>query len=793
MESLLSDVRYSYRTLLRSPGLTAVAVLSLALGIGANTAIFSFIDTVLLRSLPVAEPQRLVLFGSGTARGVVGGPPDGPMSLFSWRQYLIFRELKGVFTDVSAVKSLPTRAYLTIPGEHSQGVPEPVQADLVSGNFFSVLGITPTAGRFFDEGADKGVNASPWIVLSDGYWERRFHRSTAAIGQPVRMGKHSFTVIGVAPRGFFGVRLGESPDIWIPVSMEDQTPSLMAGLLNTPLMNFLCVIGRLKPGVTTRQAQAAVNVLYQQVLRSEAASARPPVTNLADLRRGRVDLVPGTQGLAGFKERYNVPLRILMIVVALLLLIACGNVANLLLSLAAQRQKEFALRVAIGAGRSRVIRQLLTESLLLSGSGGLLGILFAAGAGKLLVHSISTGPRELPLEFRLDARVLAFTVLVSIATGVLFGLVPALRASRADLNSSLKEGKMSMSLPSKVTFGRVLVAGQVALSLGLLVTAGLLLHSFNNLVSEATGFERANVLLFKIDSESSGYREDQKIANLYREIEDKVKRLPGVDAEGVSMFSFAEGQRVVSFDAAGVNLSQETRVTSENFVSPGYFQVLHIPLLAGRSLKDDDTAASIPVAVVSESFAKTFFGGAANALGKTLKSDDEEKLVQIVGVARDIKIESVRDKDLRMMWRSVYQTPVFLHDLAVRVSGDPSQVAGAVRRTIESTERNLPIRWTTTLADEVGDSLVRERRHRAAATFFAVSRCSSPPLASTAPFPLPSPPHRGDRHSYGIGGGTRQRSGDGSRDAMLLAGIRHGDPSAAGPCAYAADERAFMG
>ncbi|MES1261817.1 MAG: ABC transporter permease, partial [Acidobacteriota bacterium] len=497
MESFLNDLRYGYRTLLRNPGFTAVAVVSLALGIGANTAIFSFINTVLLRSLPAREPHQLVIFGEGRSRGIYGGAPDSAMELFGWEQFHNFRRQNQVFEDVLAMNSSPARLYLTIAGENSPGTPEAAQAHLVSGNFFDVLGVQPAAGRFFHANADEAVGASPWVVLNDGFWERRFHRSAQAIGQPIRIANRSFTIIGVAPRGFFGARVGDSPDIWLPVSMQDQMPG-SPGLLKEPLLQFMYLIGRMKPGVTMQQAQADVNVLYQQMLPGELGPASS-ADDLDRIRHAKIILTPGDKGLSGLRYTYETPLRILMVVVALVLLIACANVANLLLALSTRRRKEFALRVAMGAAGGRVIRQLLTESVMLSCAGGLLGILVASGAGKLLVHLISTGPRALPLDFELDHRVLAFTVALSVLTGILFGLVPALRASRLDLSSTLKEGKASMASPGKVTFGRALVAGQVALSLGLLVTAGLLLHSFQNLISIETGFDRRNVLLFKLD------------------------------------------------------------------------------------------------------------------------------------------------------------------------------------------------------------------------------------------------------------------------------------------------------
>ena len=479
MEAFLNDLRYGYRTLLKYPGFAAVAVLSLALGIGANTAIFSFINTVLLQPLPVRDPQRLVVFGDGKSRGISAGPPDQAMDLFSWDQYQNFTKQNRVFDDVLAVNSRPASVYLTIAGEGSTGVPEPVQVNLISGNYFDALGVKAAAGRLFDADMDRVPGANPYMALSDGFWERRFHRSAAAIGQSVRLGDRSWTVIGIAPRGFFGVRVGDSPDIWIPASMQNEMPGVAGApeewsLLKGPLLQYLSVMGRLKPDLTMKQAEANVNVLYHQMLPVEVA-AEKDLSDVADamahIGRASVKLTPGDKGLAGLRGRYETPLQILMIVVALVLVIACANVANLLLSLAAKRQKEFGLRSAIGAGRSRIVRQLLTESLMLSGFGGLLGILFASVAGKLLVHLISTGPRGVPLDFNLDQRVLSFTVLVSVITGMLFGLVPAIRASRVDLNSSLKEGKAGMAPPRKVTFGRALVAGQVALSLGLLVTA----------------------------------------------------------------------------------------------------------------------------------------------------------------------------------------------------------------------------------------------------------------------------------------------------------------------------------
>ncbi len=717
MEELLKDLRYGYRTLLANPGFTAVAVLSLALGIGANTAIFSFINTVLMRPMPVREPERLAIFGEGRGRGIFGGPPDSEMELFSWEQYRNFRARNTVFEDAFAINSRQERLYLNMGGEGGSGVPEPAQADLVSGNFFDVLGLRPAAGRLFNASMDDAPGSSQFVVLNDAFWERRFERAPNVIGRSLRMGNRVYTVIGVAPRGFRGTRLGEPPDLWIPLSMQDQMPGSPA-LLKEPLLQFLYIVGRMKPGVDPRRAQSNVNFLYQQMLPGEIAKSES-ANAVENAKHAKILLTPGDKGFSGLRHTYETPLRILMIVVAMVLLIACANVANLLLALSTRRRKEFALRVAMGAEGGRVVRQLLTESLLLSGAGGLLGVLFAAGAGRMLVHLISTGPKTLPLSFELDQRVLAFTVSISVLTGILFGLVPALRASRVDVNTALKEGKASMASPGKVTFGRILVSGQVALSLGLLVTAGLLLHSFRNLVSIETGFERGNVLLFKLETEAALYEKGPKLTSLYRQIEERVSRLPGVGAEGVSLFSFNEGRRQSSYSAPGVNLPEEQRITIENFVSPGYFATLHIPILLGRALNAGDSDGAPVAAVVSETLARKVFGSPAGALGRTILMDGETKPSTIVGVVGDTKVSSVRDTDMRMTWRSVYQVPDYMHTLAVRVTGDPAQVAALVRQSIKAAEPNLPIRWTTTLADEVSNSLVTERAIAELSGFFA--------------------------------------------------------------------------
>jgi predicted permease len=718
----MNDIRYGYRTLVKNPGFTAVAVLSLAVGIGANTAIFSFIDTVLLRMLPVRDAKSLILFGQGKSRGNGNGAASGSTELFSWREYLDLRAGNKVFADVLAVDSLGARVYATFPN----GAPEEMLSTFVSGNYFDMLGVRPAAGRVFDTSVDRTPAASPLAVLSYGFWARRFDSNPAVVGQTFRLAQRDFTIIGVAASSFFGTRVGEAPDMWVPVTMQPSFPTADFVKLDDPQSRFLNLIGRLKPGVATAAATANVNLLYQQLLpgyfSNNPSLGNASAANYTRLTRtARIELTPAEKGLSSVRRRYREPLIVLMAVVALVLAIACANVANLLVALGAKRQREIAVRIAIGAGHGRLMRQLLTEGVLLSGIAGVLGIWLAGAAGRVLVRLISTGPRTLPLSFELDFRVLAFTIAVSLATGLLFAMAPALRARRVDVVSSLKESRAGMASPGKVTFGRAMVAAQVALSLTLLITAGLLLRSFRNLIEADIGFSRGSVLLFKIDSDSSGYRQDGKLGDLYARIDARVSALPGVAASAVSLRSFNEGHWREGFSVPGINLAENERTVTLNFVTPGFFRVLRIPVIAGRPLDERDSASSAPVAVIGETFARQVFGG-ANPLGRTFLMSPltpKDQPYTVVGIARDVKSSDVRDKPEKFAYLPLAQGPVYAGTIAVRVAGNPSGVASAVRRAMHDIEPNLPIRWTTTLADEVSDSLVSERAIAELSGFFA--------------------------------------------------------------------------
>jgi predicted permease len=605
------------------------------------------------------------------------------------------------------------------------GTREEVQALPVSGNYFAVLGVNPAVGRFFDRSADDAIGAAPLIVLSDAFWARRFHRDPAVVGSLVRMADHDYTVIGVARKGFFGTRVEETPDMWIPLAMTPTLPGMTLERFSDSMTHFMHLIGRLKPGLSLDQAAANVNTVYAAMLADYAKKGRSngPLDpeELAMMKTARVKVTSAAQGLSGLRSRYTEALQMLMGVVALVLLIACANVANLLVAMGARRQREMAVRLAIGAGRGRVVGQVVTEGLLLSAGAGILGVLLATGAGRLLVHLISTGPRALPLSFDLDPRVLAFTILISAATGVLFSLAPAIRASRVDLNLSLKEGKSAQAPPGRVSFGRILVVAQVALSLTLLVSGGLLLRSFRNLAATSTGFDRENVLVFKTDIDAAGYKQDQRLVGLYSRIDERLPRLPGVRAAAITQRSFAQGRWSESFTVPGVTIPQNERIVRQvALVSPGYFETLRIPILAGRGFSSKDLPGTPYVVIISATFAKQVFGG-VDAIGRVVKMGpiEEEHDYQVIGVAGDIKTTDVRDKGEKQAYLPIAQNVQFAGNIVVRVAGDQAQAAAAVRAALTSLEPNLPIRWVTTLADEVDDSLVRERAVAQLATFFA--------------------------------------------------------------------------
>ena len=538
IESLFQDLRIGIRGLLKTPAFTAVALASLALGIGANTAIFTLINAVLLRPLPVPHPEQFYLFGKGSWVGSMDGMPDRSWQLFSYRFFKDFSAQTQSFSGIAAQSSVQMSSHIFL----GSGAAEQVRIDLVSGSYFNVLQVPPALGRVIVESDDRAPGASPVAVASWGWFQRHFQGNPAAIGQSVHIQGRDYTIIGVAKPGFNGLAPAQPADLWIPLSMEKEISPGWNGLDDYKFQS-LYLVGRLNPGVHLAQASESTSLLLRQLVRSEFLGGAGSADDLVKLQRARIDLVSASGGLPGLKLRYMAPLTILMSIVALVLLIACANIANMLLARGVARAREFAVRQALGATRRRIVMQLLTESFLLACLGAALGTLLASRGLQLLITLDSQGSRTMPLfDLSPDHRVLAFTLLVSVLTALLFGIAPALRSTRIDLTPTLRDGHSTSSASSRGALSRSLIVSQIALSILLLASAGLFLRSLRNLTRVDLGFDPRNVTVFSLDEYSANLPLDARLVHLQQQIEQKVQSLPGVQSAGFSMFTFNQGE-----------------------------------------------------------------------------------------------------------------------------------------------------------------------------------------------------------------------------------------------------------
>ncbi|MGO8732034.1 MAG: ABC transporter permease [Terriglobia bacterium] len=716
MTTLFQDLKYGLRMLAKNPSFTAIAVLTLALGIGANTAIFSLLDAVLLRSLPVREPNQLVLFGEANWQGNVIDFPSGNTQLFSYPFYREFREKNAVYSEVTAVNSIMVGSHGRVADGRDL---EKVNVELVSGTFFSTLGVNPFLGRTLTTDDDQIPGAHPVAVASYSWWQRRLGKDPSAIAKPVMIGKTVYSIVGVAPPEFFGVTVGQSPDLWIPLSMEEEISPGQNGR-NNKLFQSLYLIARLKPGVTSAQASAHTNLLFKQFLH-EVSGPQPSVKQLDKIQRAMIELTPAANGLSHLRYEFSLPLKILMAVVMLVLLIACANVANLLLARATTRQREIAVRMSLGAGRSRLIRQLVTESVLLALAGAALGVLLASWASHLLLLMVSTGPETLPVRVAPDGAVLAFTLGITFLTAILFGTAPAFRATRLNLTGALKEGRGTVAAQTRQRFSRALIVGQVALSLVLLMGAGLFLRSLVNLLNIDLGFNKQNVLRFGVDATAAGYQEDARLENLMERVEAQVGSLPGVQGVSVASFVFNEGGWTTYVTVPGRANSDSNPNVDHDVVGSGYFQVMGMRLVSGRALGRQDTANSQKVAVINETMARTYFPG-ESPLGRTfgIRDDPKEQNIEVVGVVRDAKYLYLQEEPMPAAFYPYAQHPGFLSNFVARYSGDPQQVISEVRRAVAEIDPNLPVGDVTTLSREVDDSVVSQRLVAQLSGFFGM-------------------------------------------------------------------------
>ncbi len=741
MQTLWQDLRYGVRVLLKTPGFSAIAVVSLALGIGANTALFSVVDAMLLKKLPVKEPERLVIFKSHSGREFSPGSYTGNNSRdpvtglqtrtsFPYQSFVRMREQQSVLSDVFAFGNVNLNV-------NADGMADVASGQAVSGNYYAGLGVPPLIGRTITE-SDDNASTSPVAVLSYRYWQRRFGGNPSVIGKQFNLNNVAFTIIGVTPPGFDGtMQVGSSQDVSIPIAWEPQvTPDRERSRMYGAGVWWLRLMGRLKPGATLEQARANLaGAFHQSVIEHrEARQAdaqqqnQPAIQALAEKDFPWLVIDSGAQGEMNTRGFYQRPLYLLLGVVGLVLLIACANVANLLLSRAAARQKEIGVRLALGASRWRLIRQLLTESVLLSALGGVCGLLFALWIKDgLLVVSGWGGRGMRALDPQLDLRVLGFTLALCLLTGIIFGIVPALRATKVDLTPTLKDSARSSSAVSRSLLSKSLVVTQVALSLLLLVGAGLFLRTLLNLQRVEPGFNARNLLLFSVEPGLIGYR-GEKLAQLYRQTTERLEAVPGVQAVTFSrMALLASGSSSRGLYLPGATAGPDGRIKSSgevyiHQVRENFLEAMGIPLMLGRPLKTSDDEKSPKVAVVNQTFANRYFPN-ENPIGKRF-STDSTKLndIEIIGLAKDAKYTRQRDEVPPTAYLPYLQE---LRGLAgatfeVRTTGDPAASISAVRKAVSEVDGNLPLNNIRTQVEQAEETLAMERLFAKLLSLFGV-------------------------------------------------------------------------
>ena len=734
LETLVRDLNYGFRMLRRTPAVTAVAILSLALGIGANTALFSVVDAVLLKTLPVDNPDQLVLFEwqagkqyrlsgmSGTSN--VDGPP-GTRSLSLFR-YDVFEKLRqataadGPLSDLFAFAPLPE---LTVKlGDQA----EIIDAQAVSGDYFSGLRLQPSLGRLLTAEDDR-PGAAPVVVLSYDLWQERFGAHPEVIGQPLQLNQQSLTIVGVAPAGFNGaLQVGYRPRLTVPLAIEPllRGDNSNLGTASQPGVWWLNVMGRLKPGATAEQGRQSLNGAFQ----TAALEAMPPPrkgnqpAQLAPKDYPRLLTEPGGRGMLDRRKTYAPTIYGLFIVVALVLLIACANLANLLLARATLRRPEISIRVAVGAGRRRLLRQLLTESLLLATLGGAVGVLFAYWAKNALVALTDNETGLLPngVELSLNWRVLVFTVAVSLLTGVLFGFVPAWRATSLDLSTAMKQTGRTTTGVSRLSRG--LLVAQVAVSALLLVGAGLFIRTLYNLQRIKLGFNEENLLVFRLQPERAGYK-DERLSRFYQQLFDRLDHLPSVrGATFARVELIANDNFITDFLLPGENAETSAEhETMRQLVRENYFATMEIPFLGGRQFTVHDEQHAPAVAIVNQTFQHKYFPN-QNVLGKHITFGYHNREVEIVGVVADTKYERQREQNQPLVYSPWQQEPTDIGEMhfALRTTGNPTVLADRVREVVRELDSNLPLTDIGTQAARAQATLGQERLYARLLSFFGV-------------------------------------------------------------------------
>jgi predicted permease len=695
---LEQHIRYALRAIRTNPGFALLAVLSLGFGIGANTAIFTLMDQLILRSLPVKNPQELLMLsGPGPRSGFsLGGP-----TAFSYPMYKDLRDRNEVFSSLAA------RFPLNLTIGH-KGQTERVQAEIVSGNYFETLGVSASMGRTFTQEDDLKPGAHPVVMLSHAFWKRRFGGSPEILNQTITVNGHPMTVVGVSAPGFLGFDVARPMEVFIPMMMKKfATPTWE--MLDNRQAYWATLVGRVKPGVSNEQVAANLNVIYSQALKQEIDAYRqaPPNIQKEFLAR-KVEVLPASRGRSGLRERFSTPLIVLMTMVGLVLLIACANVASLLTARAAARQKEIAIRLALGASRRSIIEQLLVEGVFLAFCGGALGILVSLWTGEALLRALPQDGSIAPFSANPDARVLLFTLALSILTGLLFSLVPALQATRPDVAPTLKDqaGAVSSS-GDQVRFRKGLVVAQFALSLLLLIGTGLFARSLYNLRSLDPGILTEKLVTFAVDPALNGYSQERTIAYFEQALQ-ALRRVPGVESVSLARFPILAGsgpQRTV-FVEGYKSQEREDLNPYLNAVSPGHFANLGVPLVSGRDFRESDRKGSPPVIIINQTMAKYFFGN-QNPVGRRVGFEDpkDPPTHEIVGVVKDSFIVSLKEGPARAMYFPHAQEEKFDRmNFYVRTSLPESSIMPAIRRTLRAADANLPVFQMKAVTTQVNET-----------------------------------------------------------------------------------------
>ena len=723
MSSLLQDLRYGLQMLVTHRAFTAIAVLTIAIGVGANTALFSVVDAVLLKKLPVNKPDELVLlsaswdgqkFGTGGFYGSNRLDRQTGLTVgtsFPFQTYTRLRQDSGPLSDVFAFSEVDMN--LNVAGQA-----EVVRGQVVSGNYYTALGVPAILGRTITD-ADDNASAAAVAVLGHRFWTNRFNADPSIVGKQININNVAFTVAGVTPPEFNGTMdVGSTQDVTVPIAWEPQI-SGERSLMRGAGLWWLRLMGRLKPGATIEQAQAALaGPFNQSVLEHRAArqsQAENPLRSVEPQDMPRLGVDSGSQGEMNWRRQFVQPFRLLFGIVGLVLLIACANVANLLLVRASSRRKEIAVRLALGASRWRLVRQLMTESVLLAVAGGALGVLFALWIKDGLLVATEWGGRQMSaLHPQLDLRVLGFTLGLSLLTGIVFGLVPAFRATQLDLTPMLKDTGRTSSAVARSWLSKSLVVVQVSVSVLLLIGAGLLIQTLRNLRNVEPGFNANNLLLFSVDPSLIGYREE-KLARLYEQMFSRLEAVPGVQAVTFSRHPLlawsSTTDSIYMPDVIGPDGKPLERIAKVHTVRENFLQAMEIPLRGGRDLTAQDDARAPQVAIVNKLFATTYFGD-QNPIGKRFNFDaDKPGEIEIVGIAEDAKYTSQREDVEPTVYRPWRQSlrAVGRTTFEVRTNGDPLSIAGGIRQAVREVDSNLPVSNIRTQLQQADETLSMER------------------------------------------------------------------------------------